>query len=90
MGAAWGRVRTCAGTGLGHGAVAISSIGSPPIPSSLWESISRCSTIVTPTDAVVYSRLLVAFLAEPDGDEQVSIIDHEDLYNVKPAEHAVL
>ena len=70
--------------------MSISSIGSPLTPSSLWESISRCSTIVTPTDAVVYWRLLVAFLADPDGDEQVSLIGHGDyLYNVRPAEHAV-
>ena len=70
--------------------MSISSIGSPLRPSSLWESISRCSTIVSPTDAVVYWRLLVAFLADPDGDEQVSIIGHGDyLYNVKPADHAV-
>ena len=70
--------------------MSISSIGSPLTPSSLWESISRCSTIVSPADAVVYWRLLVAFLADPDGDEQVSIIGHGDyLYNVKPADHAV-
>ena len=68
----------------------ISSIGSPLTPSSLWESISRCSKIVTPTDAVVYWRLLVAFLADPDGDEQVISIGHgDDRYYVKPAEHAV-
>ena len=70
--------------------MSISSICSPLTPSSLWESISRCSTIVTPTDAVVYWRLLVAFLADPDGDKQVSIIGHEDYrYYVKPAEHAL-
>ena len=68
----------------------ISSIGSPLTPSSLLESISRCFTIVTPTDAVVYWRLLVAFLADPDGDKQVSVIRHEDYrYYVKPAEHAL-
>ena len=71
--------------------MSISSIGSPLTPSSLWESISRCSTIVSPTDAVVYWRLLVAFLADPDGDEQVSIIGHGDyLYNVKPADHGAV
>ena len=70
--------------------MSISSIGSPLTPSSLWESISRCSKIVTPTDAVVYWRLLVAFLADPDGDEQVISIGHgDDRYYVKPAEHAV-
>ena len=50
-----------------------SCISSPLTPSSLLESILRCSTIVTPTDAVIYWRLLVAFLADPDGDEHVSI-----------------
>ena len=70
--------------------MSISSIGSPLTPSSLWESISRCSKIVTPTDAVVYWRLLVAFLADPDGDEQVISIGHgDDRYYVRPAEHAV-
>ena len=65
----------------------ISSIGSPLTPSSLWESISRCSEVA---DAVVYWRLLVAFLAEPDGDEQVCILGHEeeDLYGVIPVECA--
>ena len=64
----------------------ISSIGSPLTPSSLWESISRCSVVA---DAVLYWRLLVAFLAEPDGDEQVCILGHEeDLYGVIPVECA--
>ena len=64
----------------------ISSIGSPLTPSSLWESISRCSEVA---DAVLYWRLLVAFLAEPDGDEQVCILGHEeDLYGVIPVECA--
>ena len=53
----------------------ISSIGSPLIPSSLWDTISRCYEVA---DAVVYWRLLVAFLAEPDGDEQVCILGHEE------------
>ena len=67
----------------------ISKIGSPLTPSSLWETISRCSVVA---DAVVYWRLLVAFLAEPDGDEQVCIIGHEegDLYRAKPVECATV
>ena len=67
----------------------ISSIGSPLTPSSLWDTISRCSDVV---NAVVYWRLLVAFLSSPDGDEQVCIIGHEegDLYRAKPVECATV
>jgi hypothetical protein len=68
----------------------ICSIGSPLTPSSLWQSILRCSTVVTPRQAVVYWRLLVAFLAEPNGDEQVSTTGRvEHLYGLKPADRAV-
>jgi len=68
----------------------ISSIGSPLTPSSLWQSIFRCSAVVAPRDAVVSWRLLVAFLAEPDGDEQVSTTGREeDLYGLKTADRAV-
>ena len=67
----------------------ISSIGSPLTPSSLWDTLSRCSEVV---DAVVYWRLLVAFLSSPDGDEQVCIIGHEegDLNRAKPVECATV
>ena len=67
----------------------ISSIGSPLTPSSLWDTISRCSEVV---DAIVYWRLLVAFLSSLDGDEQVCIIGHEegDLYRAKPVECATV
>ena len=67
----------------------ISSIGSPLTPSSLWDTISRSSDVA---DAVVYWRLLVAFLAEPDGDEQVCILGHEeeDLYRLRPVECATV
>ena len=69
--------------------VHISSIGSPLIPSSLWNTISRCYEATA--DAVVYWRLLVAFLAEPDGDEQVCITGHEeDLYQMEPVKCAAL
>ena len=67
----------------------ISSIGSALIPSSLWDTISRCYEVKA--DAVVYWRLLLAFLAEPDGDEQVCISGHEeDLYQMKPVKCAAL
>ena len=68
----------------------ISSIDSPLTPSSLWQSIVRCSKVVAPRDAVVSWHLLVAFLAEPDGDEQVSTTGCEEhLYGLKPADRAV-
>ena len=69
----------------------ISSIDSPLTPSSLWQSIVRCSKVVAPREAVVYWRMLVAFLAEPDGDEQVSTTGREEhLYGyLKPADRAV-
>ena len=68
----------------------ISSIGSPLTPSSLWDTISRCSEVVD--DAIVYWRLLVAFLSSPDGDEQVCIIGHEegDLYRAKSVKCATV
>ena len=48
----------------------ISSIISPLTPSSLWEALSRCSEVVSPVDITIHWRILVAFLACEDGDEQ--------------------
>ena len=67
----------------------VSSMGSPLIRSSLLDFILRCPDVVGVAEVVVYWRLLIAFLAEPDGHEQVCIVDCEDVYHIKPAEHAV-
>ena len=67
----------------------VSSMGSPLIRSSLLDFILRCPDVVCVAEVVVYWRLLIAFLAEPDGHEQVCIVDCEDVYHIKPAEHAV-
>ena len=56
------------------------SIASPLIPSSLLESLSRCS-VVNPSGLQVYWRLLVPFLADPDGDDQEAI-EYVRIYEV--------
>ena len=65
------------------------SIASPLIASSLWESLSRCSAVVgiAPCELQVYWRLLVSFLAEPEGDDQEAI-GYEGVHNVQAAECA--
>ena len=60
----------------------ITSIASPFIPSSLLESLSRCSALVPPSALSVYWRLLVAFLADPEGDDQEAI-PYERVYNLQ-------
>ena len=48
----------------------ISSIISPLTPSSLWEALSRCSAVASHDEITIHWRMLVAFLACEDGDEQ--------------------
>jgi len=50
----------------------ISNIVSPLIPSSLWEALSGCSSLASHVNVTVHWRLLIAFLAEEDGDEQTA------------------
>ena len=60
------------------------SVASPLIPSSLWESLSRCSALVSLGDLSVHWRLLVAFLADQKGDDQKAI-PYEHVYNLQAA-----
>ena len=64
------------------------SIASPLIPSSLYESLSRCS-VVNPQELHVYWRLLISFLAKEEGDEQEAI-EYERLHGLEAAEEAVV
>ena len=63
---------------------------SPLVRSSLLEALCRGSTADAHSDVVVYWRLLVAFLAEPEGDAQ-ELIKHEGaVHRVDPVERAVV
>ena len=66
----------------------VTSIASALIPSSLWEYLSRCSTSVTHSEISTYWRLLIVFLAEPDGDDQEAI-EYQRVY-VDAAEYATV
>jgi len=65
----------------------ITSIASPLIPSSLAEALARCPTEMNLPSVVIHWRLLVAFLAKLEGDDQQAI-DHEAVYHVQAAERA--
>ena len=67
--------------------VHITSLASPLIPSSLAEALSRCQDEVNDVAVVVHWRLLVAFLAKLEGDDQEAV-DHEVVYHVQAAECA--
>jgi len=64
----------------------ITSISSPLVPSSLLNSLSRGLAI---DEIVVYWRLLVAFLAKPEGDEQELLEREGTVYRVDPAALAI-
>jgi len=49
----------------------VKGVSSPLVRSSLLESVVRAVPAKAHPDAVIYWRLLTAFLAEPDGDGQV-------------------
>ena len=51
----------------------VTSLASPLVRSSLLEALCRGSTADAHSDVVVYWRLLVAFLAQPEGDAQEPI-----------------
>ena len=59
------------------------SIASPLVPSSLLESLSRCS-VVSSTELQVYWRLLIPFLADWYGDDQEAI-EYVRVYDVHAA-----
>jgi hypothetical protein len=63
------------------------SIASPLIPSSLWESLSRCSA-VSPGELLVYWRLLISFLADRDGDDQEAL-EYVRAFDVQAANRAM-
>ena len=67
----------------------VTSIASPLIQSSLWEYLSRCSTSVTHSEMSTYWRLLIVFLAEPEGDDQEAI-EYQRVYHVEAAKHAAV
>ena len=69
----------------------ITRIASPLVRSSLLDSLLRGSAIDSHSGVVVYWRLLVAFLAEPEGDAQ-ELIEHEGAVHrrVEAAAHAVV
>ena len=67
--------------------VHITSLASPLVPSSLAEALSRCPTDMNLPAVVVHWRLLVAFLAKLEGDDQEAV-DHEAVYHVQAAECA--
>jgi len=64
--------------------VLTTSIACSLIPSSLCEALSRCSTVVSPSELQVYWSLLISFLAHQDGDEQESI-EYERLHYIQAA-----
>ena len=68
--------------------VLTTSIASPLIPSSLYESLSRCS-VVTSNDLQVYWRLLISFLADQEGDEQEAI-EYERVHDLQAAKQATV
>jgi len=65
--------------------VHITSLASALVPSSLAEALSRCPAEVSHPSVLVYWRLLVAFLAKPEGDDQEAI-DYEAVHHVQAAE----
>ena len=65
--------------------VHITSIASALVPSSLAEALTRCPTEMNQPATVVYWRLLVAFLAKLEGDDQEAV-DYEAVYHVQAAE----
>ena len=67
--------------------VHITSLASALVPSSLAEALSRCPAEMNLPAVMVYWRLLVAFLAKLEGDDQ-EVIDHEAVYHVTAAECA--
>ena len=67
--------------------VHITSIASALVPSSLAEALSLCPTEMNHPTTVVYWRLLVAFLAKLEGDDQEAV-DYEDVHHVQAAECA--
>ena len=67
--------------------VHITSIPSALVPSSLAEALSLCPTEMNHPTTVVYWRLLVAFLAKLEGDDQEAV-DYEDVHHVQAAECA--
>jgi len=68
----------------------VTRLASPLVRSSLLEALCRGSTADAHSDVVVYWRLLVAFLVEPEGDAQ-ELIEHEGAVHrrVEAAAHAV-
>ena len=68
----------------------ISSITSPILASSLLDSLLRGPVIDSHSEVVVYWRLLVAFLAEPEGDAQEPIKHEGAVHRVDPVECAVV
>ena len=65
------------------------SIASPLVPSSILESLSRCSTVVGPSELQVYWRLLISFLADQEGDDQEAI-EYERSFDVQAANRAMV
>ena len=65
--------------------VHITSLASALVPSSLAEALARCPAEMNHPATMVYWRLLVAFLAKLEGDDQEAI-DHEAVYHVQAAE----
>jgi hypothetical protein len=67
----------------------ITRIASPLVRSSLLEALCRGSTNDSHSDVVVYWRLLVAFLAQPEGDAQ-ELLEREGAVHrrVEAAAHA--
>ena len=68
--------------------VSTTSIASPLIPSSLWESLSRCS-VVNPGELLVYWRLLIPFLVDQHGDDQEAL-EHVWVFDVQAANGATV
>jgi hypothetical protein len=63
----------------------ISSVVSPLIPSSLLEALYRSLAVANhSTHLVVFWRLMVSFLVEPEGDDQ-ELIEHEGVHRVEAA-----
>ena len=67
----------------------ITRIASPLVPSSLLEALCRGSTTDPHCEIIVYWRLLVAFLAQPEGDAQELVECERAVHRVDPAERTV-
>jgi len=67
----------------------VKSVASPLVPSSLLETVLGAAPVEAHPLAVTHWRLLVTFLAEPDGDDQALEARYGATPRIKAAAHAL-